>query len=151
MVNYSNGKIYKIEPTVEHEDGEIYFGSTTKQYLSQRMDSHRNKYKQWKKGKYSKVSCFNIFEKYGIENCKIILMESINANTKDELLARETYYIQTFKCVNKAIPIKSLQEIKENRKSYKKLYYELNKEKIKEKMKQYTELNKESNEESTEE
>ena len=30
MVNYSNGKIYKIVPTVEHEEGDVYYGSTTK-------------------------------------------------------------------------------------------------------------------------
>ena len=32
MVNYNNGKIYKIEPIVDHDEGDIYFGSTTKQY-----------------------------------------------------------------------------------------------------------------------
>jgi predicted GIY-YIG superfamily endonuclease len=41
MVNYSNGKIYKIEPTVEHEDGDIYIGSTTNKLLCQRMGKHR--------------------------------------------------------------------------------------------------------------
>ena len=35
--DYSKGKIYKIEPTVDHEENEIYFGCTTKEYLSQRM------------------------------------------------------------------------------------------------------------------
>ena len=38
MVNYNNGKIYKIEP-LNGEEGDIYIGSTTKEYLSQRMDS----------------------------------------------------------------------------------------------------------------
>ena len=33
MVNYNNGKIYKIEP-VNGEEGDIYIGSTTKEYLS---------------------------------------------------------------------------------------------------------------------
>ena len=41
MVNYNNGKIYKIEPIVDHDEGDIYIGSTTKQYLSMRMDKHR--------------------------------------------------------------------------------------------------------------
>jgi len=39
MVNYQNGKIYFIEPICEHEENERYIGSTTKQYLSQRMES----------------------------------------------------------------------------------------------------------------
>jgi len=27
MVNYNNGKIYKIEPICDHEENEIYIGS----------------------------------------------------------------------------------------------------------------------------
>jgi hypothetical protein len=42
MVNYGNGKIYKIE---SHLGDKIYIGSTTKQYLSQRMDKHRSEYR----------------------------------------------------------------------------------------------------------
>ena len=137
MVNYNNGKIYKIEPICNHDEGEIYIGSTTKQYLSQRLDTHRSKYKQWKNGKYSKVRVFEIFDKYCVSNCQIVLIENVNAKSKDELLAREKYYIQTLTCVNKAIPIKSFQEVKENRKNYKRLYYEQNKEKIKEKKNKY--------------
>ena len=54
MVNYANGKIYKIESIINIEDIEeplIYIGSTTKNYLSQRMDEHRSNYKMWKIGK----------------------------------------------------------------------------------------------------
>ena len=50
MVNYGNGKIYKIEPICDHDEGEVYIGSTTKDYLSQRMDTHRADYKSWLKG-----------------------------------------------------------------------------------------------------
>ena len=103
MVNYSNSKIYKIEPIVEHEEGEIYVGSTTKQYLSQRMDKHRNDYKRWRDGKTNKLTVFDLFDKYGIDNCKIYLLESVIAISKDELLAKEGYYIRTLKCVNRCI------------------------------------------------
>ena len=41
MVNYSNGKVYKIEPISGGEEGDVYIGSTTKRYLSQRMNTHR--------------------------------------------------------------------------------------------------------------
>ena len=103
MVNYSNGKIYKIEPIVEHEEGEIYVGSTTKKYLSQRMDNHRNDYNRWKDNKFHKLTLFALFDKYGIDNCKIYFLESVNANSRDELLAREGHYIKNLKCVNKCI------------------------------------------------
>ena len=39
MVNYDNGKIYKIK---SNQTNKIYVGSTTKTYLSQRMDQHRS-------------------------------------------------------------------------------------------------------------
>ena len=51
MVNYTNGKVYKIEPIIEHAEEDVYFGSTTQRYISQRMETHRSQYKQWKEGK----------------------------------------------------------------------------------------------------
>ncbi len=47
---------------------------------------------------------FDLFEKYGVENCKIILLENVNALTKDELRAIEGNYIRNMNCVNKYIP-----------------------------------------------
>ncbi len=148
MVNYNNSKIYKIENNV---DDEIYIGSTTKQYLSQRMDSHRSNYKRWKSGKSPKVMVFDMFDKHGIENCFIILLQLVNCESKDELLARERYYITTLVCVNKYIPLRTQKEyyndntekILEHKKKYyndnkdkKKQYYNDNKEKILEQRKQ---------------
>ena len=117
MTNYNKGKIYKIEPICDHEEGEVYIGSTTKDYLSQRMTWHRSDYKKWKNGTHGKVMVYDMFDKYGIENCQIILLESVNATTKDELNAREGYYVRTLKCVNKLIPDRSEKE-------YRKQYYE---------------------------
>ena len=58
MVNYENGKIYKIE---SHSGDMIYIGSTTKKYLSQRMDTHRTDFKCWKNGKHHFITSFTIF------------------------------------------------------------------------------------------
>ena len=91
MVNYNNGKIYKIE---SHCGDKVYIGSTTKEYLSQRMDAHRRGYKQWKNGTTHFLTAFIIFDEYGLENCKIILLEACICNTKDELYAREAHYIK---------------------------------------------------------
>ena len=62
MVNYTNGKVYKIEPTVEMlDEGDIYIGSSAKEYFSQRMETHRQKYRQWKKGgKTGKIYSYDI-------------------------------------------------------------------------------------------
>ena len=62
MVNYANGKIYAICPIVEHDDGQIYIGSTTKNYLSQRMGNHKKKYEVYQAGnKGSRYSVFDLF------------------------------------------------------------------------------------------
>ena len=127
MVNYNNGKIYKIEPICDHDEGDIYIGSTTKDYLSKRMVAHRNQYNNYKhNGKSRFVTSYILFDKYGLENCKITLLELVNVNSSDELRAREGYYIQTFKCVNKLTAGRT-------RKDSNKIYYQMNKEEINEK------------------
>jgi hypothetical protein len=118
-INYKNGKIYKIEP-VNGEEGEIYIGSTTKQYLSQRMTAHRANYNRWKNGKCYKVMAFDLFDKFGLDNCKIILLESCPCESKDQLHARESHHIRTLNCINKMVPGRTDKE-----------YYHDNKEKIK--------------------
>jgi hypothetical protein len=147
MINYNNGKIYKIEPICDHEEHEIYIGSTTKQYLSQRMTAHRCNYKKFYEGKYHKITVFDIFDKYGIENCNIFLIENFSCNSKDELHSREGYYIKLFKCVNRITPGQTQREYyqinKEKIIKYHKEYCENNKEKIAENNKQYQQNNKE--------
>jgi len=77
--------IYKIEPICEHDEGEIYVGSTTLT-LNKRMVEHIGHYKRYKNGKDHFITSFILFEKYGIDNCRIILLELVNCNNKDELL-----------------------------------------------------------------
>jgi hypothetical protein len=148
MVIYSSGKIYKIEPTCEHDEGDIYIGSTCQQRLCTRYSAH----------KLSSNSCSSklLFKKYGIENCNIVLIELVNATSKEELHMRESYFIKTLKCVNKSIPLRTVKEyaidkhdmIYEKQKIYnetnrvkitelKKTYRETNNDKIKEYNKQY--------------
>ena len=133
MPDYTKGKIYKIEPKIDHDEGDIYIGSTTKLRLSQRMTAHRGDYSKWLQGKKHKLTSFNIFEKYGVENCEIILLESVEANNLDELLAREKFYIKTLKCVNRCTPLMTADD----RKEYEKSYHENNKETIKIKRNEY--------------
>ena len=128
LKDYSKGKIYKIEPICDHDDGEIYIGSTTKKYLSQRMVRHRKDYLNGKRY----LTSFKIFDKYGIDNCNIILLESVDAKDYNELVAREAHYIKTLKCVNKTVPLRTRKE-----------YYDDNREIIITKEKQYRQDNKE--------
>jgi hypothetical protein len=116
-INYKNGKIYKIEPRGDHSEGDVYIGSTTKEYLSQRMTAHRGAFKSFKSGsRKHKLTSFNLFDKYGVENCDIILLESVEANSKDELVSREAHYIRTIKCVNRFVPLRTTREYKQEHK-----------------------------------
>ena len=164
MVNYNNGKIYKIEPICEHDEGDIYIGSTTKDYLSKRMVAHRYGYNKYKKGKSHLITSYKLFDKYGIENCKIYLLESVNANSRDELEAREGHYIRTLQCVNKNVVGRTrketcqeyykthIEELRERNRIYRqehieekreksREYYQNNIEEKKEKQRVYNEKN----------
>ena len=120
MVNYADGKIYMIRPTVEHEEGEVYIGSTTQYYLFYRLANHREMYAKYKVGYGSgRYSVFDLFDKYGADNCEIYLIEAVNANSKDELHAREGYHIANIKCVNKLLAGgRSREEILERKRQY---------------------------------
>jgi len=141
--DYSRGKIYKIEPVVEHDEGDIYIGSTTKKYLSQRMTAHRKDYKRWKEGRKGFSSSFNLFEKYGIDNCEIIHIEDVKAKSYEELVSREAFYVRTLRCVNVNIPYKSIEERKEEIIERSRQYTEKNKERIQIYQKKYREEHKE--------
>jgi hypothetical protein len=151
-MDYKNGKIYKIE---SHAGDKVYVGSTTKKYLSQRMDKHRRDYKGWKAEKGHFISSFILFDEYTLENCNIVLLENFECTSKDELRAREGHYIRTLDCVNKNIPGRTMKEYvednrdkvnaicrksrekhKEKRNEEHRIYRENNKEKIMEHNKQ---------------
>jgi GIY-YIG catalytic domain len=95
MPDYSQGKIYKI---ISEKINEIYIGSTTMKYLSKRLATHLYQVKFPEKYRMENV---NKILKYG--DSKIILLEEFPCNTKDELFAREQYWIDKNKnlCINK--------------------------------------------------
>jgi ribosomal protein S27AE len=137
MVNYANGKICMITAidAVEGE-GNIYIGSTTKAYLSQRMVCHRKDYVQWKNGniKVGKINSFDIFDKFGVDRCGIILLETFPCQSKDELTSREAFYIRSMPNVKKIIPHRTRAQYREdNREDIMQKaidYYKINKDSI---------------------
>jgi hypothetical protein len=150
MNRYQYGKIYKI--TSEHTN-KIYVGSTCKKLLSQRLASHNDDYKKWKKGNKRYTTSFELFE---LGSVQITLLEACPCNTKDELLSKERHYIELHQdiIVNKQRPIVTNEENKEKMKQYneynkehltkqKKEYYEANKEHLTKQKKEYNEANKE--------
>jgi hypothetical protein len=103
---YQHGKIYKI---VDIGYNEQYVGSTTVE-LSTRMSRHRAKYREYNNTKQSFYSSFILFDKYGIENCKIELIELYPCESKEELNRREGYWIKHEECVNKYVAGRTKQE-----------------------------------------
>jgi len=118
MVNYNNGKIYKI---VCDDTNKVYYGSTTNT-LSRRMVQHRSQ----KRCVYNEMT-----------NPKICLVEDVPCERKEQLFQRERYFIENNECINKRIPARTPQEWrndnKDKRKIIDKRYYDKNKEKQKEK------------------
>jgi hypothetical protein len=121
-----NYQIYKIEPMKNGADGDIFIGYTTLRSLHQCLSKKRNDYDSWKNGTHNNNTCYQIFDKYGINKCKIILLENIQCESKDQLYKRVVHYIETLKCVNKSKPgtgktpeerlkIKQQQIIEENK------------------------------------
>ena len=147
-MNYSKTKIYKI---YSHLGDKCYIGSTTNDYLSNRMAKHRTGYTFWKKHNKQFLTSFILFEEYGIDNCIIELIEAKECFNKEEKNKLEGGYIRTIECINKNIMGLTKKESKKkyfnNNKEIilkkQKEYYEENKEQIINKQKKYNEKNKE--------
>jgi molybdopterin converting factor small subunit len=150
--DYSKGKVYKIVVNTE-EEYKPYVGSTVEE-LSRRMSGHRAFYKSWKNGKGSHIKSYDLFDKFGVENCKIILLEEYPCDSKMKLLMKEREWFDKMECCNKIRPFISNEERIERMKEYydtnreilleqKKEYGQKNKNKIAEKSKIYYEANKE--------
>jgi hypothetical protein len=110
-MNYSNGKIYKI---ISNQTNEIYIGSTTKKYLCDRFASHTYHYRQWKNNLFNYLTSFEILQ---YADAKIILIETFPCKSKDELLAREQYWIDNIpNAINNRAAFQSIQQRKEQKK-----------------------------------
>jgi hypothetical protein len=111
---YQNGKIYKI---CDINETEIYIGSTT-QPLYKRLSKHKGNYKEWMNKTHNFITSFKLFEKFGLENCQIILIENYPCKSKEELNAREAYHIRLNNCVNKIIPGRTHSQWQQDNKQY---------------------------------
>jgi gas vesicle protein len=121
---YNNGKIYKI---VAYETNDVYIGSTIRS-LKTRYSAHKSSFKYWINTKKHYCSSAKMFERHGLDNCKIELIENCVCNNKNELEGREAYFIEEYddSCVNSNKPCRTKAQ-----------YYVDNKDKIKEHRRQY--------------
>ncbi len=106
MNKYQEGKIYKI--INRNNEGQCYIGSTC-MALYMRFKQHKRDYRD-----ADRRTCMSkvLFDLYGVENCKIELIENFPCDTNAQLLRRETEFIEINDCVNIIAPIKSKEQIK---------------------------------------
>lgn len=110
MVNYKNSKIYKI---FSDKGDDIYIGSSAVPSLSIRMALHRSSYKRWKQGNCRKYYVFDLFEKYGIKSCHIVLIQNYPCDNKDQLRSREEWHRkQHTNVINKYRAFRTEEELK---------------------------------------
>ena len=124
---YKTGIIYKI--VCDLDESFCYIGSTTYS-LSDRFNGHKYDYKTKRK-----IMCTHqYFDKYGIENFKIIEIKKYLVCDKKHLHAYELLHILNNNCINSIKPFNPLTKLdKEKISQDKKKYYEKNKKKINEK------------------
>ena len=124
MEKRQQGFIYKIVSISEDfDEKDTYYGATFES-LAKRMTKHRYDYRR----NPMSVASHIVFNKYGIENCKIILLQTLENINKQERDAIEYEYISNNQCINKygksGLCGKSSNE-------YSKEYYQQNKNKWK--------------------
>lgn len=113
MVNYQNGKVYKI---INDNNEIIYIGSTAEKYLSSRYAKHKLK----------------------SPNHKIILIQNYACNSKEELCMREQEVIEEHSnLLNKVKAYQTKEQRKEYGNEKSKEYYDKNKDTINKKRKEY--------------
>lgn len=81
MVNYKNSKIFKI---VNNKNNKLFYGITSRKYISKLFASIINNYKNNINNK-KYINLYNEFTKIGVENFKIEFIEFIECNDKEEL------------------------------------------------------------------
>ena len=106
MPDYGKSKIYQIKNTINDE---IYIGSTCAP-LAFRMSKHRHH------SKTQETPLYISFREHGVDKFYIELIEEYPCNSKQELLAREGYYIKKCGTLNKHIAGRTKKEWEQDNK-----------------------------------
>ena len=117
---YANGAIYKV---VDEGYNKCYIGSTCES-LCQRMARHRDSYKSYQKNlPKARNTIYNMFDEYGMDNCKIELIEYYPCSNREELRRREGIIIKETDCVNKRVEGRKGPEYREDNKEHVQAYH----------------------------
>jgi hypothetical protein len=105
-------------------------------------------YTSWKAGNVKRpCATTQLFDKYGVENCKIELIENFPCKSKKELDQREGEIIKAIICINKVVAGRSGVEYRKDKKEElnqkSRTYYEENKQKEIQRVQKYYQENTE--------
>lgn len=124
------GRICGVYKIVNKITGDFYIGSSSDIKARWHCHKNSNNYKR-----YPNSKLYNAMFKYGVKNFEFTLIEECS---REDLLSREQYYIDTLKPDYNSGVAKAILPPAER----KKLYYEKNIEKIKERRAKWKEKNK---------
>jgi len=134
MVNYQNGKIYKLYSPSKNL---VYIGSTT-QILCKRLVIHLSKYNT-----YNNDNTKSYYTSFLVLECgdyKIELLEEYACNNKGQLCKKEGEYIRNNECVNRCIAGRTSKEYKKENYEISKAYDRAYTKELEEKVKEYNKL-----------
>ena len=137
MSKFQEGKIYKL---VSDKTDRIYIGSTTDP-LIRRIKEHRTMFRFYMRHNEGYYSGLELFKE---GNVSIELIEKHPCNSREELFAREDFYIQLNrdKLINKNRAYLTVEERKKQEKIYKANYKRNNPKSVIESCKRYYNKNK---------
>jgi len=137
-MGYEAGKIYRLQCS----DGKYYFGSTIRP-LAARLSSHKHSSKNTDTN-----NAYKHINTIGWDNVMITLVELFPCETKQQLLQRESWFIDEHKndplCLNTRNPVKdNTPEAKEQHKEKCKEYYQQHRNEMLQKRRNYQVENRE--------
>ena len=106
MNRYEHGKIYMITDIAMTKK---YIGSTTES-LKKRFERHRSKYPEYLQGGADNTRSYWLFDEFGVENCKILLIKNFPCSSKEELEREEGNVIRESDCINKKVAGRTRKE-----------------------------------------
>lgn len=129
------GNVYKIICVLDHSI--LYIGSTFNE-IRHRWQQHVSMYKKWLADKSKKkCSIFLFFDKYGVENFKMLLIKSYEVTDKDHLHSYEQEWIDKENCVNIKAAFITPENARIKKNTQNKKWCNLNKDEIAKKKKIY--------------
>jgi hypothetical protein len=127
-------KVYSIV----NQDKTLYYIGSTHRDLNWRFSVHKASFKQYINKKCGFCSIYNLFNEYGVDNCKVELLENVEEG--NNIFEREKYYVK-----HSTIPVVNINYTQEPKtkeqvaEAYRNSYYD---KKVNEYKKKYYEKQK---------